>query len=281
MKNLTAFSAFHARRTPHAPALIFADEQITWRAFHARVLRVAAALQARGVGEGDVVALLMKNSPAFLELVFAVSHLGAVLLPVNFRLAPDEVRFITGHAGARILVLDDELCDVGRVCEEQWVLDEPARRNAAALAPPVADPLAVRRSGSDLQRLMYTSGTTDRPKGVTISYDNFYWKSIDHVMSLGLSASDRLLTVGPLYHVGALDLPGLAVLWMRLRVPAPGVRPGGCAWFHRAPRPHGRLDGAGDDQRGAGPGRRSGPLRPGVHALAHRRWRANAGAAHP
>jgi fatty-acyl-CoA synthase len=59
---------------------------------------------------------------------------------------------------------------------------------------------------------MYTSGTTDRPKGVMHSYQNWYWKTLDHVVALGLGRDDRLLVVGPLYHVGAFDLPGLAVL---------------------------------------------------------------------
>jgi fatty-acyl-CoA synthase len=65
----------------------------------------------------------------------------------------------------------------------------------------------------DLFRLMYTSGTTDRPKGVMHTYDNFYWKCADHVLALGLNAQSRLLMAGPLYHVGAFDLPGVAVLW--------------------------------------------------------------------
>ena len=65
----------------------------------------------------------------------------------------------------------------------------------------------------DLMRLMYTSGTTDRPKGVMLTYENIYWKSADQTLVLGLNADTRLLVVGPLYHVGALDLPGIAVLW--------------------------------------------------------------------
>jgi len=165
----------------------------------------------------------MKNSPAFLELAFAVSHLGAVLLPINFRLASDEVRYIIGHAGARLMAVDDELDGDGEPGTERLVLDAAARCNSTVLASPDQDtPPMAARDPSDLARLMYTSGTTDRPKGVMISYGNFYWKCIDHVMALGIGREDRLLTVGPLYHVGALDLPGLAVLWM-----------GGCMCLHR------------------------------------------------
>ncbi len=187
------------------------------------MLRVAALLHARGVGAGDVVALLMKNSPAFLELSFAVSHLGAVLLPINFRLASDEVRYITEDAGAKLVALDDELDYDADIHPEPLVLDVAARRDASVLASPdLETPPPEPRNPADLYRLMYTSGTTDRPKGVMISYGNFYWKCIDHVLALDIQREDRLLTVGPLYHVGALDLPGLAVLWM-----------GGCMCVHR------------------------------------------------
>jgi acyl-CoA synthetase (AMP-forming)/AMP-acid ligase II len=78
------------------------------------------------------------------------------------------------------------------------------------------------RKPDDLFRLMYTSGTTDRPKGVMHTYANFYWKCADHVLSLGLGHENRLLVTGPLYHVGAFDLPGIAVLWV-----------GGMLYVHR------------------------------------------------
>jgi fatty-acyl-CoA synthase len=78
------------------------------------------------------------------------------------------------------------------------------------------------RKPDDLFRLMYTSGTTDRPKGVMHTYTNFYWKCADHVIALGLSENERLLVTGPLYHVGAFDLPGMAVLWL-----------GGMLYIHR------------------------------------------------
>src|SRR5205823_10663182 len=90
---------------------------------------------------------------------------------------------------------------------------EAAQAAATRLAPNAKPATAHHRLPSDLMRLMYTSGTTDRPKGVMLSYENFYWKSADHVLGLGLDRDIRLLVAGPLYHVGALDLPGIAVLW--------------------------------------------------------------------
>jgi fatty-acyl-CoA synthase len=91
--------------------------------------------------------------------------------------------------------------------------DEAAQADARRLAPDARPAEAHRRLPRDLMRLMYTSGTTDRPKGVMLTYENFYWKSADQVLVLGLGGDTRLLVTGPLYHVGALDLPGIAVLW--------------------------------------------------------------------
>jgi fatty-acyl-CoA synthase len=116
--------------------------RIGYRDLDARLRTTAAFLTSRGVGKGDVV---------------------AVLLPINFRLAGPEIDYIVTNAGARGIHVEPD----------------------------------------DLFRLMYTSGTTDHPEGVTHTYDNHYWKCLDHILALGLSASDRMLVVGPLYHVGA------------------------------------------------------------------------------
>ena len=93
------------------------------------------------------------------------------------------------------------------------LLDEAAQSSATRLAPDIAAAPMHPVQPRDLMRLMYTSGTTDRPKGVMLTYENIFWKSADQTLALGLNADTRLLVVGPLYHVGALDLPGIAVLW--------------------------------------------------------------------
>ncbi|ANW00462.1 AMP-binding protein [Bradyrhizobium icense] len=213
MINLSSFIAFHARRTPDRCALKYRGEDVSYGEFDDRIRRVGGWLAERGIGPGDVVAVLMKNSAAFLELAFATSHVGAVFLPINYRLSADEVGYIIANSGARILIADEELAGIAAGGAPVVLLGESAQLTATRLAPDVMPAPVHVRQPRDLMRLMYTSGTTDRPKGVMLTYENMYWKSADQTLALGLGAETRLLVVGPLYHVGALDLPGIAVLW--------------------------------------------------------------------
>ena len=213
MINLSSFIAFHARQTPARCALKFRGEEIAYAAFDERIRLVGGWLASRGIGADDVVAVLMKNSAAFLDIAFAVSHIGAIFLPINYRLASDEIAYIVENSGARVLIADEEFAANAAGPAPVVLVDEAAQSNATRLSSNAKPVPAHRRRPSDLIRLMYTSGTTDRPKGVMLTYENFYWKSADHVLVLGLSCDTRLLVAGPLYHVGALDLPGIAALW--------------------------------------------------------------------
>jgi fatty-acyl-CoA synthase len=206
----------HARRTPDKPLAVLGGEVVTYAGMVDRAAALAGGLQARGVGRGDVVGLLSYNSLELLVTLFGANHLGAVAMPVNWRLAPPELRFILEHSGARALVCDGDLVgladealdgfdgDLARVCvapaaEGGW--ERFADVVAGADRPPRA-PV----EGDDLHRLMYTSGTTGRPKGVMLTHANLAWKNAAHVAELGVTGADVGLACGPLYHVGALDL---------------------------------------------------------------------------
>ena len=212
MLNLTAQLLYHARVRPHAEALIHGEARLDWATLAARVQRLAGGLRARGIGPDSIVGMVMKNSSAFIELLYAISHVGAVSLPMNFRLSGEEIGFIAGHAGVDLVIADIEFADAVRGLDAPVVMLDPAAQGDPGrvlggdrvLAP-------YPRAGADLMRLMYTSGTTDRPKGVTHSYHNVHYKNLDMILSLQLTAQDRLCMVGPLYHVGACDLPGMAV----------------------------------------------------------------------
>ena len=201
-----------ARSNPERMALSYDTDEITYAQLAERTLATAGALRSQSIRAGDMVALLMKNSPAFVELTLAISHLGAILLPINYRLGKQEIDYILTHAEAKLVCVDEELKDNVPETVARVVLSSEQQRDTRLLDPhaePVKSAHPV--TSSDMFRLMYTSGTTDRPKGVVHSYENFYWKTLDHICELGLTAVDRLLVVGPLYHVGAFDLPGFAV----------------------------------------------------------------------
>ncbi|MEV0907762.1 acyl-CoA synthetase [Streptomyces hokutonensis] len=226
MHNFASILDYHLAQRPEAVAVVQDERSLTVRQLHERVNQLAAGLAELGVGRGDVVGLLLYNQPEFLELVYAANRLGAVFLPLNYRLSEEEWQYILGHAQAKVIVTEPEfvraversagcLTDLehrvliggGELPEEPWTgYEELLARHKGERVEPVDVEL------DDLQRLMYTSGTTSRPKGVRITYGNLEAKNLAHIVHFGLTAADTTLVCGPLYHVGGLDMPALGVL---------------------------------------------------------------------
>jgi acyl-CoA synthetase (AMP-forming)/AMP-acid ligase II len=214
--NWYAVLAHHAARTPDKPITVFHGEATTYAEMAMRVQALAGGLSERGVGHGDIVGLLSYNCPEFLETVFAANYLGAIAMPINWRLAAPEVRYILEHSEARALVCDEALADLAddatkgldatllRACVS------PSPRDGwtalADLQAATANLAQVAVAADDVHRLMYTSGTTGRPKGVMLTHANLAWKNLAHVIEFGFTNTDLGLACGPLYHVGALDL---------------------------------------------------------------------------
>ena len=161
------------------------------------------------------MALLSYNCPEFLETIFAANYLGAIAMPINWRLAAPEVRYILEHSGARALVCDESLLPLAT--RPRWAWNTLARvsistadaqgwtalgdlRSSADVTAPV--PAAA----DDVHRLMYTSGTTGSSQGRHVTHANLAWKNLAHIVEFGFTSSDLGLACGPLYHVGALDL---------------------------------------------------------------------------
>jgi fatty-acyl-CoA synthase len=206
--------AHHASRTPEKPIAVFEGETTTYAEMATRSAALAAGLAERGVARGNVVALLSYNCPEMLETVFAANHLGAIAMPINWRLAAPEVRYILEHSGAQALVCDGDLFELADEATK-GIEDTIVRSGVAPSAPAGwislaelrADPIeAVPVAADEVHRLMYTSGTTGRPKGVMLTHANLAWKNLAHLVEFGFTSDDLGLACGPLYHVGALDL---------------------------------------------------------------------------
>ncbi len=197
-----------ARRLPDRPAV--SDREAAWpyRQFHDRVARTAAWLRSRpGVAPGDRVGIAMENSAACLQMMFATWHAGLCAVPMNAKLHPREFAWILDDAGARLALaspslysgIRDALHDAGKT-----LLFEVDARHADAMAAATAMPVAE-RAHDDPAWLFYTSGTTGRPKGATLSHRNLmfmahaYYADIDR-----LGPHDTLLHAAPLSHGSGL-----------------------------------------------------------------------------
>ncbi len=191
----------HAEHTPWAPALRFEGRQVTYAALARQVQAAAAALAARGVRRGDRVGFLGSNHPAQIVLLFACARLGAMQVPLNWRLAAPEHGFILADAGVKAVVASDEFLDMAR----QVAPPHCAVLDFAALEA-CGDPAPAIGTEDDALLLVYTSGTTGRPKGAVLDQRALQVNALNSQHMHQMTAEDRVLTVLPLFHVGGLNI---------------------------------------------------------------------------
>ena len=209
-----------AARHPHKLAIACGDVRWTYREFDALCDRLAAGLARHGIGKGDRVAILARNSHAFAAMRFALARLGAVLVPINFMLKADEAAYILRHAGARLLATDTGLASLAQAAAaldtavEQllWLPDEDGSAPVDGLLrfdelTACTDALpAVALAGTDLAQIVYTSGTEAMPKGAMLTHDAVMWQYVSCVVDASIAGDDLMLHALPLYHCAQLDV---------------------------------------------------------------------------
>ncbi|HYW03289.1 MAG TPA: long-chain fatty acid--CoA ligase [Gammaproteobacteria bacterium] len=222
----------HAHAHPDREALVYGDTRLTSSQLDERVRRLADALAARGVRQGDRVAALMLNSNAFIETLFACARLGAIFVPINFRLSPAEIRYVLDDAGAHLVVYHDLFADLLAPAREGTELLHAIRVNegAAAVAASDEDYETVLAAGDperpaapvvqdDVHLMMYTSGTTGRPKGAMLTHGNSTWNAFNLLLhGSALGTGDTVLTVAPMFHIGGLNVHTLPAIYKGTRV---------------------------------------------------------------
>jgi acyl-CoA synthetase (AMP-forming)/AMP-acid ligase II len=204
-----------ARRTRrlhgHRAAVIDGDLRLTYEQFFGRCDRWSAALQGLGVAAGDRVATIAPNTHAQLESFYAVPQIGAVLVPINYRLSADDFVYIINHSGSSVVCAHSDYLDVLDAVRDQlpgvrhFVAFEGGPRDgwvdyetAIANAPPGFD--RPETGEGDLLTINYTSGTTARPKGVMITHRNAAINTIGTLIHLPLGAGERYLWTLPMFH---------------------------------------------------------------------------------
>ncbi|MFF4170719.1 long-chain-fatty-acid--CoA ligase [Streptomyces sp. NPDC001744] len=214
-----AQAATHAMVRPDKPALRYAGATTTWAQLSERSLRLAAALADRGVRSGDRVAVLTLNHPWFVESVFAVNSLGAVAVPLSFRLAPPELGYILDDCTPAAAVVDARLLPLFRAAPPAAsvttviAIGEPeAPGGGAGEEIGYEDLLAAYEpmelpdvSEESIALIMYTSGTTGRPKGVMLSHRNMQVQAITCIRAMDMSDdSDVSFLTAPFFHIAGL-----------------------------------------------------------------------------
>jgi len=219
-----------ARFEPDIPSLNY--EGRTWSAAQIASLsgRLATVLSDLGVRRGDRVAYMGFNSPTFLFLYLACARLGGVFVPVNFRLAAEEVRTVLNDSAPRVVVAEDghrAIADEVAVdlTVHKWLLidDDPAvpvegtpdhRWKLLSSLVSAADPHqdAVALSDDDIAVLMFTSGTTGRAKGVILTHGNIWWNAVNVDTVVHTQKDDVTLSAAPLFHIGGLNALTLRTL---------------------------------------------------------------------
>jgi len=195
---------------PDKTAIRFEGTDISYAVFDDRIRRVACVLRGDlNVGRGDRVAYLGLNSPDMLALMFGCARLGAILVPLNWRLAPPEHRYILQNAGAKALFCEAEFAEGTQSiaseledCRIVAIGDEFDQLVAAASG----DACDADAGPDDAVLIVYTSGTTGRPKGAVLTQNAMTFNAVNSIAMHDMTSADVIFTNLPMFHVGGLNI---------------------------------------------------------------------------
>ncbi|MEM7764137.1 MAG: long-chain fatty acid--CoA ligase [Pseudomonadota bacterium] len=206
---------------PDRTALIFEDTTTTYADLANRVRRLAAGLSHYGVCRGDRVAYLGVNHPDFIDTMLAAWSIGAIFVPLNFRLTGPELAYMINDAGIHTLFVDDSLRPViepvrDDLCCRVFVAAESdaphwlSKQSLSESYPPLQD--LYHAGQHDTAVIMYTSGTTGKPKGAMLSHGNLFWNNAASALDIHIHGDDISLVAAPLFHIGGLNVTLLGAL---------------------------------------------------------------------
>jgi fatty-acyl-CoA synthase len=261
-------------------AVVDGDVRLTYEEFFSGCDRWSSALQAMGVGQGDRVAYIAPNTREQLESFYAVPQIGAVLVPINYRLTAEDFVYITSHSGAKVLCVHPDYVesvegvrDQLRGVEQFVVLGDAGgrkgwREHDAEVARAKPSFKRVDAKEDDLLSLNYTSGTTAKPKGVMITHRNAWMNVMDTLVHFHLTVDDRYLWTLPMFHANGWTFVWIITAVGGKHICLPKVEPArvfdlirkeNVGWLCAAPTVLISLAGASKEVRGEVPG--------GVHVV--------------
>ena len=205
----------NARKFHQKRALIWNGGYLDYGSLNARVNRLANSLTEMDVGRGDKVAMLLTNRPEIIETCYATFKIGAIAVPLNFRLAGAEVEYILNNSESKVLVVEADFVDmikeilanvqnIGEIIVVGGNDPRKMKRYEELVEKGSSEEPRLLLSDNDDALILYTSGTTGRPKGAVISHKGFMLNAISWAMAYHTQSEDTLLCIPPLFHVASL-----------------------------------------------------------------------------
>ncbi len=210
--NLSRMVAHWADQTPEHNAVHYQGMDISYAELWRRIEHASGALAALDIRRGDRVAIIAYNCPEILVLLLAAARLGAMMVPLNWRLTVAEHRLIVADCTPKLLFAEDEW----RAHAEQLGVAVQALSDLAAAAAPGETP--AHGSDADDALIVYTSGTTGKPKGAVLTQAGLIWNAYNAIAAHDMGRQDHALNALPMFHVGGLNIQGLPVLLAGARV---------------------------------------------------------------
>ncbi|MCG6911378.1 MAG: long-chain fatty acid--CoA ligase [Deltaproteobacteria bacterium] len=215
--NIGDFLTRRSRITPGREGLVCEDVRRTYQDLNDRANRLANAMTALGIGHGDRIGILAFNEPEYYDMYFGLGKIGAILVPVNYRLAGPEIQYILSDSDSKVLVFGPEYAEVvdsirSDIPTKDFIAisENPpdwAKSYETLIGDaPDGEPQIV-GGDDDTLTILYTSGTTGRPKGAELTHAYYYWNSVNLMCTLGLDIGNTSLIALPLFHIGALAGP--------------------------------------------------------------------------
>ena len=211
--------------TPAKEAVVDGQKRLSYRDLNRRVNRLSHALLSMDLQSGDRVAILSYNRGEFLEVILATAKLGLILVPLNWRLTAPELAFILNDSGAQTLLFDAGLVELVEGVGDQTALKQviafgekdvrPARAYEILIADqPDSEPEIDPAPDLDTPHIiMYTAGTTGKPKGALLSQSASFWNALNLNLAMDFTSCDRNLLVLPMFHIGGIGLFTLPMIY--------------------------------------------------------------------
>jgi fatty-acyl-CoA synthase len=212
--------------TPNKEAVVDGEKRFTYQQLNGRVNRLSGALQGLGIKSGDRLSILSINCVEYVETIMAAAKLGAILVPLNWRLTPKELTFILKDSGAETLLFHPDLMETANSLREKTglkqlvVIGREEMGEASAYeqlleAQSDDEPIPDITPTLDTPHIiMYTAGTTGQPKGAVLSQGASFWNAVNLTVSMDFTSNDRNLAVLPMFHIAGIGLFTLPMLYM-------------------------------------------------------------------